>query len=204
MTEKLPIYFPTKPSKGFFKSQNSKFEAFLFPCDNIQLIENELKKLRKEFYDATHICYAWRLGFSNPSFRTNDDGEPTYSAGMPIYRKIIAYEISNALIAVVRYFGGTKLGIPGLIKAYETAAEYAILNTSLSVYVSKTLVVLTVPLQQIYLLYSLLKSFNHEILEENYHHDKAYFTLSIVENDLAKLELIIHQQNIPIQISSLS
>ncbi|GIV44863.1 MAG: hypothetical protein KatS3mg035_1986 [Bacteroidia bacterium] len=94
MQDKIPIYFPTKHSEGFFKSKNSKFLSYLFPCQNIQEIEHELKKLHKQYFDATHVCYAWRLGFENPTYRANDDGEPSYSAGMPIYRKIVSYEVS--------------------------------------------------------------------------------------------------------------
>lgn len=187
MQDKLPIYFPNQSSQGFFKSKNSKFEAFLFPCINLEEIESELKNLRKKYFDATHICYAWRLGFENFIYRVNDDGEPNYTAGIPIYRKIVSYEVSNILIAVVRYYGGTKLGISGLIEAYETAAELALQNTNLQVYIPKTQIELCSPIQNIHLIYQVLNSLEYKILEEKYSEDDIIFILEIQKKDLEKI-----------------
>lgn len=187
MQESLPIYFPQSVSQGFFKSKNSKFEAFLFPCKDIQSIDNELRKLQKKFFDATHICYAWRLGFENPTYRANDDEEPTYSAGMPIYRKIVSYQISDVLIAVVRYFGGTKLGVAGLIEAYETAAEIAIQNTHLQKFIPKITIQLSTHLNKVHLLYNLLNTTENTILNENYSEKEAVLTVEIPKSDLERL-----------------
>ncbi len=196
MQEKLPIYFPQHQSQGFFKSKNSKFEAFLFPCHNQEEIDNELKNLRKKYFDATHICYAWRLGFDNPTYRANDDGEPNYTAGIPIYRKIVSYEISNILIAVVRYFGGTKLGVSGLIQAYETAAELAIQNTNLQIYTPKNFIQLSAPIQNIHWIYQVLNSLEYKILKEEYSENEVIFTLEIQQKDFEIIYKKTHELSI--------
>ena len=91
-------------------------------------IKEHLDALRKHYYDATHHCYAWRLGPKGESFRANDDGEPSSTAGRPILGQLLSKEVTYALIVVVRYFGGTKLGVPGLIEAYKTSAALVLEN----------------------------------------------------------------------------
>ncbi len=180
MQYKKPIYFPTHSSEGYYKTKNSKFLSFLFACENLENIEKELDFLRKEYSDATHICYAWRLGFESPVYRINDDGEPSYSAGMSIYRKILSYGISNVLVAVVRYFGGTKLGISGLIEAYGSAAELAIQNTLLNVFVPKSYYKVVVPISKIHIFYKILNSLkNYEIISETFDGNEAIFEVQI-------------------------
>jgi len=118
-------------SEGFFKDRSSKFYAFAFPVKTEDDIAEFRTKIRKEYYDARHHVYAYRLGADLKTFRASDDGEPSNSSGPPILGKIRSYELTDILIIVVRYFGGTKLGIPGLINAYGTAAEDAINNASI-------------------------------------------------------------------------
>ena len=113
-------------SEGNFKEQGSKFLYFAFPVDSEEDIKRELSTLRKLYYDATHHCYAWAMGKEAMHFRANDDGEPNHSAGDPILGQIRSHQLTNVLIVVVRYFGGTKLGVSGLIKAYKKAAALAI------------------------------------------------------------------------------
>ena len=113
-------------SEGNFKEQGSKFLYFAFPVDSEEDIKRELSTLRKLYYDATHHCYAWTMGKEAMHFRANDDGEPNHSAGDPILGQIRSHQLTNVLIVVVRYFGGTKLGVSGLIKAYKKAAALAI------------------------------------------------------------------------------
>ncbi len=113
-------------SLGIFKEQGSKFLYFAYPVKSEEDIKTELAALRKRHFDATHHCYAWVLGKDAQHFRANDDGEPNHSAGDPILGQIRSHQLTNALIVVVRYFGGTKLGVSGLIKAYKTAAALAI------------------------------------------------------------------------------
>lgn len=125
----------SKPSEGFYKDKGSKFYAFAFPVYSEDEIKAIQKKLRKKYHDARHHCYAFRLGADKKIFRSSDDGEPANSSGPPILGQIQSKDLSNILIVVIRYFGGTKLGIPGLIKAYRTAALDAINNGKI---ISKT------------------------------------------------------------------
>lgn len=106
------------------RERSSKFLTLGFHVESEQEIAEIVERLRKKYYDATHHCYAWRLGFKGEKWRANDDGEPSSSAGKPILGQLLSEEITNALIVVIRWFGGTKLGVPGLIAAYrESAAE---------------------------------------------------------------------------------
>lgn len=118
----------TAPSEGNFKDRGSKFPSFAFPVYSEEEIKEILQDLRKKYYDARHHCYAWRLGADMEHYRTNDDGEPSSTAGKPILGQIQSNGLSNILIVVIRYFGGTKLGVPGLINAYRTAAADALAN----------------------------------------------------------------------------
>ncbi|GAB3217457.1 YigZ family protein [Algoriphagus aestuariicola] len=113
-------------SAGVFKDQGSKFLYFAFPIKSEDDIKAHLADLRKNYFDATHHCFAWILGKDGQFFRANDDGEPNHSAGDPILGQIRSHRLTNVLIVIVRYFGGTKLGVSGLIKAYKTAASLAI------------------------------------------------------------------------------
>lgn len=117
-----------EPSEGFFKDRGSKFYGFAFPVENEEEISEIQKKLRKKYYDARHHVYAFRLGADKSVYRASDDGEPANSSGPPILGQIRSFDLSNILIIVIRYFGGTKLGVPGLINAYKTTAKQAIEN----------------------------------------------------------------------------
>ncbi len=114
------------PSTGTFKEKGSKFFAFAFPVKNEAEIQAAMDGLRTKYHDARHHCYAWRLGPEGVVYRANDDGEPSHSAGTPIYNEIRSRELFDVLVVVIRYFGGTKLGIPGLIEAYGTSAAEAL------------------------------------------------------------------------------
>ena len=116
------------PSEGLFKDKGSKFLAFAYPFENESEIKNIIEPLRKEHFKAVHFCYAYRIGLDKNNFRVNDDGEPSGSAGRPILNVLLSKEITNILIVVVRYWGGTLLGVPGLINAYKSATEEAIAN----------------------------------------------------------------------------
>ena len=120
-----------KPSEGLFKDKGSKFMSFAFPVDSEDEIRNIVQLLRKEHHSARHHCYAWRLGYDKSIFRANDDGEPSSTAGKPILGQIQSFDLTNILIVVVRYFGGTLLGVSGLINAYRNAASEAILQSEI-------------------------------------------------------------------------
>ncbi|CAD5266936.1 MULTISPECIES: YigZ family protein [unclassified Imperialibacter] len=113
-------------SEGFYKEKGSKFLAFAFPVRTEDDIKHRLDELRKQYYDARHHCYAYILGNKSDKYRANDDGEPNHSAGDPILGQIRSKDLTNTLVVVVRYFGGTKLGVSGLIAAYKTAAKEAL------------------------------------------------------------------------------
>lgn len=105
------------------KEKGSKFIGFAFPVNTETDLKKSLEKIREEHPKATHHCYAFRLGMKGENYRANDDGEPSGSAGLPIYNQLLAHEITNILVIVVRYYGGTKLGVSGLVKAYKESAK---------------------------------------------------------------------------------
>jgi len=117
----------TEPSlETLFKDRNSKFYGYAFPVKSEDAVKIFLEFLRKKHYSARHFCYAWQLGVESFRYRANDDGEPSNSAGMPIYGQIQSFELTNILVVSVRYFGGTKLGVSGLINAYRSSARLAL------------------------------------------------------------------------------
>ncbi len=122
-----------KPSEGFYKEKGSKFFAFAVPFTSEDQIKAFIAQKRKEHHQAVHVCSAFRLGADHKLFRASDDGEPSNSAGPPILGQIQAYELTDILIAVVRYYGGTNLGVGGLISAYRTAAKDALENATIIV-----------------------------------------------------------------------
>lgn len=113
-------------TEGLFKDKGSKFIAYAFPVISEDQIKEIIQTIKKEHYSARHHCYAWRLGHEKLVFRANDDGEPSSTAGKPILGQIQSFDLTNILIVVVRYFGGTLLGVSGLINAYRNAALDAI------------------------------------------------------------------------------
>ena len=116
----------SSPSEALYKDKGSKFYAFAYPVQTIEQIKEILAEKRKEYYDARHVCYAYMLGYEREVFRANDDGEPSGTAGRPILGQINSSNLTDILIIVVRYFGGTLLGTSGLIQAYKTSAAEAI------------------------------------------------------------------------------
>lgn len=109
-----------------FKDRNSKFFGYAFPITNEEEVKVHIEALKKQHHSARHWCYAYQIGTETIKYRANDDGEPSNSAGMPIYGQIQSYGVTNILIVVVRYFGGVKLGVGGLINAYRTGAQMAL------------------------------------------------------------------------------
>jgi len=116
----------SKESKGTYREKASKFIAFAFPVSTEEEIRIKLQMIRKEYHDANHHCFAYRLDQQGSLYRAFDDGEPSGSAGKPILGQILSMNLSDVLVIVIRYFGGTKLGIPGLINAYRTATRQAL------------------------------------------------------------------------------
>ncbi len=119
------------PSEGLYKEKGSKFMSYAYPVYTEEEIKEHIKSLKEQYYDARHHCFAWQLGVDGLRYRANDDGEPSGTAGKPIHGQIKSHELTNILVVVIRYFGGTKLGVPGLIHAYKEATIDAISNTSI-------------------------------------------------------------------------
>ena len=111
-----------------FKDRGSKFIGYVFPISNEDQVKPYIEELKSQHHKARHWCYAWRIGMEEEEirFRANDDGEPNNSAGQPIYGQLLSFEVTNVLVVVVRYFGGAKLGVGGLINAYKTSAKYVL------------------------------------------------------------------------------
>lgn len=128
-----PDYYFTieKPSVAEFKDRGSRFVAYAFPINSIEEFKSRLAEVKKEHGKASHHCFAYRIGLDGNTHRVSDDGEPSGSAGRPILGQIDSKQVTNVLIVVVRYFGGTLLGVPGLINAYKTAAALALQVTPL-------------------------------------------------------------------------
>lgn len=122
----------TEESNALFKSKGSKFHAHAFPLEKESEVKTYLNRIKEQYPGATHYCYAWVLGPDGQNFRCNDDGEPPNTAGKPIHRQIQKFELCNILLVVVRYFGGTMLGVPGLIEAYGTAAAECLANAMIT------------------------------------------------------------------------
>lgn len=120
-----------RPSQGIYKEKGSKFLAFAYPVSSEMEIKERIETLRKEYFDAHHHCFAWMLGPDKDKYRSFDDGEPNHSAGDPILGQIRSKGVTDVLIIVVRYFGGVKLGVGGLIGAYKAAAEEALNNAAI-------------------------------------------------------------------------
>ena len=119
------------PEEILFKEKNSKFFGYAFPVSTTDEIKIHIDQLKKQHFGAVHFCYAYQIGTEKIEFRANDDGEPSNSAGIPIYGQIQSFGLTNILIVVVRFFGGTKLGVGGLITAYKTTAQLVLENASI-------------------------------------------------------------------------
>ena len=138
-----------KISSGTYREKGSKFLGFAIPVTREEEVKEELEKLKQKHHQANHHCYAYRIGFPDFRYRINDDGEPSGSAGKPIYGQILSHDLYDILIVVVRFFGGTKLGIPGLIRSYKTAAIDALDNARIITRVCMDHITINFPYNQL-------------------------------------------------------
>ncbi len=126
-TDKHTFKTVDRPSTEIlFKEQNSKFYGYVFPLVDAEAVKGIIEGLRRKYPTANHACYAWRIGINEVIYKVHDDGEPNNSAGMPIYGQILSFDVTNILVVVVRIFGGTKLGVGGLMSTYKTTAQMAL------------------------------------------------------------------------------
>jgi uncharacterized YigZ family protein len=173
-------------SEGLFKDRGSKFYYFAFPVKSEEEIKSQLLELKKTYFDATHHCYAWVLGKSGEQYRANDDGEPNHSAGDPILGQIRSNSLTNTLIVVARYFGGTKLGVSGLIQAYKTAAALAIEENQIIEEKVKTGLEIKFPYPAMNEVMKIIKTFELDIISQKMEID-CLFTLESRESFLEKV-----------------
>ena len=159
---------PVKSSESRFNMRGSKFFGFLFPVVNEQEVKERLAEIKQKFPDATHWCYAYVLNIDKSNQRFNDDGEPSNTAGRPILKHILAQDLTQTLIIVVRYFGGKLLGVPGLIEAYGETAKLALDNTLISEKKIESFYKVTFDYADEPLAWQLSRQSNARIDEQNY------------------------------------
>lgn len=147
------------------KEKGSKFLSFAFPLESEDDLKISLEKIRIEHPKATHHCYAFRMGINGENYRANDDGEPSGSAGLPIYNQLLAHEITNVLVIVVRYYGGTKLGVGGLVKAYKESAKLVLDEVEIITKELETQIEISFNFNQQNVIFTLLNKFDGKILD---------------------------------------
>jgi len=184
-----------KPAEGLFKNKGSKFFAYAFPIQSEEEIKQHISDLKKQHYGARHWCYAFRLGADKKLFRANDDGEPSGTAGKPILNQLISADLTDVLVVVVRYFGGTLLGTSGLIQAYKAAAANALQQaTIITKYITQTCKV-NFNTEVTNLVMRYLKEFDAEIIEHTFDtENEIIFTIRL--SFAEKLRTSLKENNI--------
>jgi len=184
-----------KATEGLFKDKGSKFFAYAFPIQSEEEIKQHISDLKKQHHGARHWCYAFRLGADKKLFRANDDGEPSGTAGKPILNQIISADLTNILVVVVRYFGGTLLGTGGLIQAYKLAAADAFQqSTIVTKYITQTCKV-NFNTEVTNLVMRYLKEFDAEIVEHSFDTENEII-FTIRQSFAEKLRTSLKENNI--------
>lgn len=173
-------------AEGLYKEKGSRFIAYIYPVNTEEEIKLILAELRTRYYDARHHCYAYMLGADKKNFRSNDDGEPSSTAGKPILGQIISHDLTNVLIVVIRYFGGTKLGVSGLIQAYREAASDAIAQAVIVERTVDELIHVTFSYMVMNDVMKVLKEEDPEILERTFEME-CFMLLRIRQKDAPRL-----------------
>ena len=181
-----------KSGEGLYKDKGSKFLSFAFHIETEDEADTIRKQFKKKYYDATHVVYAFRLGAEGEKFRAADDGEPSGSSGMPVYNTIRSKNITDVIVLVVRYFGGTKLGIPGLIDAYSQAAVLALDNAET---VEKTItqnITVEVPYSMVNFVMRIIKENNLTVAEMS-GETECKITIAVALNQHQRIENLLNQ-----------
>lgn len=173
-------------AEGLYKEKGSKFIARVFHVETDDDVKLAMESMKKEFYDARHHCYAYRINPEEEQFRSSDDGEPSGTAGKPIFNQILSFGLTNVLVVVVRYFGGTKLGVSGLIRAYKTATREALHQAKIVTrYIFRELVLsFEYPLMNNVMM--VIKEENLEIIERDFQLS-CMLKINVKKNDLHKV-----------------
>jgi uncharacterized YigZ family protein len=165
-----------EPVTGVFREKGSKFIAYAFETVTENEFKSHLEEIKKEHFKARHHCYAYILGTEGVNYRYNDDGEPSGTAGLPIYNQIRSHELSNIGIIVVRYFGGTKLGVPGLINAYKSAAKVALDSADIVVRYSEKTIEIHYPYERTGDIMKVVNAGNYQIVANLYNPSPSLIT----------------------------
>ena len=181
-----------KSGEGLYKDKGSKFLSFAFHIETEDEADDLRRQFKKKYYDATHVVYAFRLGAEGEKFRAADDGEPSGSSGMPVYNTIRSKNITDVIVLVVRYFGGTKLGIPGLIDAYSQAAALALDNAET---IEKTItqsITVEVPYSMVNFVMRVIKDNNLTVADMS-GETSCRITIAVALNQVARIEELLNQ-----------
>jgi len=147
------------------KEKGSKFIGFAYPVNNEEELKDVLEKVKTDHPKATHHCYAFRIGLSGEHYRANDDGEPSGSAGLPIYNQLLANEITNVIVIVVRYYGGTKLGVSGLVKTYKESAKLTLEESYIITKELETILEISFNFDQQNIIFTLLSKYDAKVID---------------------------------------
>jgi uncharacterized YigZ family protein len=178
------------PATGVFKDKGSKFLAYAFPVDNEAEIKQHIQQLKKEYFDARHHCYAYRLGLNGELWRANDDGEPSSTGGKPILGELLSTELTNVLVVVVRYFGGILLGVSGLINAYRSATADALAQAQIIEKVAKEILTINFSYFDMNKIMKLIKEEELEIITQRFDNDcEMKLAVPLSKKDRLLLEL---------------
>lgn len=176
-----------KIGKSYINEKRSKFYGFAIHIDSVEEALSIIEEYKKEYYDARHVCWSYRLGDTGDIYRINDDGEPSGTAGKPIYGQILSAELSDILVIVVRYFGGIKLGTSGLIEAYKNTAKLAIEDSSIIEVVQYSTITISFVYDIIGTIMKIIKDYDANIISQNFT-DKCEVSVSIRNRDLSSFE----------------
>jgi uncharacterized YigZ family protein len=175
--------------EGFYKEKGSKFLGYAYPCSSVEEVKAHLERLRKENHGCVHVCYAYCLGSKKEDYRYSDDGEPSNSAGAPMYGQIKSFDLTNVLVVVVRFYGGTNLGVGGLINAYRTAAKGAFENATIIEDEDREIIELTFSYASMPFVMNAVKSCNCSILLQDFE-ETPRLKLSIPESNTQLLPIL--------------
>lgn len=189
-----------KESEGIYREKGSKFIALAFPVKNEDAVKERLSEVKRKYYDARHHCYAYILGPNKDSYRLNDDGEPSGTAGRPIHGQLLSKDVTDTLIIVVRYFGGIKLGVSGLLNAYKTAAKDALENSHIITKFVEEQYGISFPPVAMNKVMQLLKRDSVKIMAQQYNTEcEIYFSIQKREADVL-LESLKKIENLKLSV----
>lgn len=189
-----------KESEGIYREKGSKFIALAFPVKNEDAVKERLSEVKRKYYDARHHCYAYILGPNKDSYRLNDDGEPSGTAGRPIHGQLLSKDVTDTLIIVVRYFGGIKLGVSGLLNAYKTAAKDALENSHIITKFVEEQYGISFPPVAMNKVMQLLKRDSVKIMDQQYNTEcEIYFSIQKREADVL-LESLKKIENLKLSV----